>query len=117
MKKLHRSVKALLLSALLYPGCGHFFLKKKKTGCLFVALFTLPLFIIMHDMITKINHIIARIENGELPFDLIAVTEAVNNIIVGTSSQFITYNIYTMLAIWMICVLDAYRLGNTNLNK
>ena len=103
---MNNSVKAILLSTLLYPGSGHFFLKKQIKGCIFAALFSLPLLLLFSEIINKTNQIIAQIESGNIPLDIIAISKALTEI---TSDS--TVHIYLMGAVWVISALDAYRLG------
>lgn len=112
---MEKSLKALLLSLLLYPGVGHFFLKKNKAGCFFAAFFSLPVFIVLSEIFTKMNQIITRLESGELPFDPIAVTKAISEITSSSDSQLLTINIYVLVVIWIISAFDAYRLGKNTM--
>lgn len=106
-----RSLKAVLLSTLLYPGSGHFFLKKKLAGCIFIVLFSTPLFFLLNEIITKTNQVIAQIETGHIPFDIVSITAALTDITSGNNAQALTIKIYFMTAIWIISALDAYRLS------
>ncbi|GLS90138.1 hypothetical protein GCM10007916_12050 [Psychromonas marina] len=108
---MNRSVKALLLSTLLYPGSGHFFLKRHLVGCMFAVLFSVPLLFLLDEIVTKTNQVITQIENGYIPLDIAAITDALTGILSDTEGQTLTLNVYVMSVVWVVSAIDAYRLG------
>jgi len=111
---MNRSIKAVLLSALVYPGVGHFYLKKYVAGVVLVSVFSIPLFLVIGEIVNKTNRIIERIENGDIPLDIMAISEAMSNVTSGSEAQELNIKIYIMIVVWVIAALDAYRLGKTN---
>ena len=103
------SLKAVLLSVFFYPGTGHFFLKKHKAGCAFITLFSIPLFLLINEMVNQINLLVTHIEDGSLPLDVVSITEAVSQI--TSDATALSTNIYIMIAISLISAIDAYRVG------
>ncbi|MCP5076466.1 MAG: hypothetical protein GY951_00170 [Psychromonas sp.] len=108
-----KSVKATLLSLLLYPGAGHIFLKKYKLGFVLVGVFSVPLLLLVGDIVNKTNQVIARIESGDIPADIVAITHAASNITSGPEAQTMNVNIYIMGAVWLISALHAYCIGKS----
>jgi len=103
--------KAVLLSLLVYPGAGHFILKKYAVCVALVVAFTVPLVFVISEIITKTREIAEQIRNGEVTLDLAGITESVLNI---TSAQGLKMSIYIMTIVWVISFMDAYRVGKTN---
>ncbi len=59
-----KSMKAALLSALVYPGTGHFSLKKYTWGGIFAGTFSVPLYFMITDIISKAEQVVEQIKSG-----------------------------------------------------
>ena len=108
---MNKSLKALLVSVLIYPGAGHLFLKKYVSGFSLIGAFTVPLLMVIIELIDKTNQIIARIESGDIPLETGAVRDAVSQLMAGEAGQSIDFKIIVMIAIWVVAAADAYRVG------
>ncbi|GHE83113.1 hypothetical protein [Thalassotalea profundi] len=106
-----KSIKAALLSALIYPGVGHFFLKKYKHCIVFLVAFTVPLFFIVSEIITKAQYIVDQINKGVIPLNVPAISQALNDSMAGNNPQELNIKIYVLIIIWLLSVIDAYRNG------
>lgn len=106
-----KSVKAALLSALVYPGTGHFFLKKYYLFVAFVCAFSVPLYFVVRDIFTKAEQIVAQIKNGEIPLDVTAISESLSSSMAGDATQELNTKMYFMIIIWLIGIIDSYRIG------
>jgi len=113
--KMNKSIKAALLSALVYPGMGHFFLKKYAISAVITAAFSVPLYSILSGVITKTKTIIEKVENGEIPFDIHAIRESLSSSVLATDGQELNIYMYAIIVIWVIAIVDSYRLGRTKL--
>lgn len=111
---MNKSLKALLFSVLIYPGSGHLFLKKYVPGVSLIGAFTIPLLMVIIDIVEKANQIVARIESGDIPLTNGAISDAVSQLMAGEAGQSIDLNIIVMAAIWIVAAADAYRLGKSN---
>ena len=105
--------KAVLLSALVYPGAGHFILKKYAVCVALVVAFSVPLVLVINEIMTKTRQIAEQISNGEITSDLTAITEAVLNLTSGNEA--LSINISIMTIVWVISILDAYRVGKSKI--
>ena len=108
---MNKSLKALLLSVLVYPGIGHVFLKKYITAFALVTSFSIPLYLVVAELINKTNQVIARIESGEIPLDNAAITDAISQLMAGGDGDALDLKIIVMSAIWIVAAVDAYRIG------
>jgi hypothetical protein len=106
-----KSIKAALLSAFVYPGVGHFYLKKNLIGTIFVCAFTLPLYFIILEIIEKAEHIVEKINKGEIPLNVAAISESLSSSTLGGEAQTLTMPIYFLLFIWFIALINSYILG------
>jgi len=106
-----KSVKAALLSAFVYPGAGHFFLKNYSVCALFACTFSVPLYLIISEIITKAENIVEQIKNGEIPLDIAAISESLSSSTIGVDAQELNIKMYVLAVIWIIGIIDSYRLG------
>jgi hypothetical protein len=104
-----KSFKAILASALIYPGLGHLLLKHYIQGLLIIASFSLPLWFMLSDVITKTNEVITQVQNGQVSLNSNAIAEAINHSS-GADMQTLSIYSYVMLAVWIIGILDVYRI-------
>jgi len=106
-----KSVKAALFSALLFPGTGHFTLKRYQRGmALFLPALSSLLFQIYY-VLNKANAIASQIELGTVPFDV----ESISNLIAETPSHaeifLLNFTSWILLVCWLGSIVDSYRLG------
>ncbi len=106
-----KNIKAALLSALVYPGIGHFFLKKYTVGAIFICSFSVPLYFVISEIFAKTIKIAEQIRNGEIPLDLAAISESLTRSTVAVDAQQINIKMYVLVAIWIIALIHSYRLG------
>ncbi len=106
-----KSIKAALLSALVFPGLGHFVLKKHTTaavlaGCAFVALYWL-----VSAVVDRALQISDKIQSGEVQLDTAAIAELVSKQSAGAEAQSLDMAAAVIVIVWLIAIIDAYRLG------
>lgn len=105
------SVKAALWSIFIFPGSGHFYLKKPLVGTLAVGVATASLVVMVARMMERASQIADKIVTGEVPFDLAVITELVSKQSQLDQSLGLEIASYGLLAIWVVAAIDAYRLG------
>ena len=111
------AIKAALISAFIFPGAGHFYLKKATIGKVILVSSVLSLSYLGWHAYQKAQLISAKIISGEIPLQLDAIYSAVTQAPVGTEAVLINIATLVFALSWLIGVLDAYRLGNTNRHK
>lgn len=107
---MNQSMKAALISALVFPGAGHFYLKEKLGGFLFAVPAFGALFLIISTMMEKAQLIVGQIQRGEIQPDIIAITELLTRHAAeaGSSLQVVWI---AFIVVWLGSTVDAYRLG------
>lgn len=98
--------KPVLLSALVFPGAGHLYLKKYVRAALFILVSLFALSFILAEAISHAQVISAQILSGELRPDANTILEAVRSRPV--SKHLFTINCILFI-IWLIAIIDAYR--------
>ena len=103
--------KATLLSALVFPGAGHFFLKKRITGAVLAAASLAALYLIVADMVERAQQIADKILSGEVAPDVAAITELLSRQATGNESQLLDVAWPVLIICWLIGIVDSYRCG------
>jgi len=107
-----KSSKAVLLSALVFPGAGHLFiLKKHITGTVLVCASLAALYLIAADILEKALAIVEKIERGEVSPDVTAIAELLSRQPVGNESPLLEAALPVLLICWVIGIADSYRCG------
>lgn len=106
-----KSVQAALLSALVFPGAGHFMLKKPLPGTAFLALFLVGLaFFTLHEVQLAMV-LVDKIRNGQLAPDPLAIAAFLSAPSEAENFPSSALGLYLMLASWVGSMADAYRVG------
>jgi hypothetical protein len=106
-----KSTKSALLSALVFPGVGHLFLKQFQRG---VALLVVALTGVMVVTVQAVRHaatIVEKIQNGDVPLDAQALSDLVSKSSQGPESLLVNLASLAILLCWIIGVVDSYRIG------
>ncbi len=111
-----RTTKVTLLSLLVFPGVGHFVLKKYALALGFCASFTYLLLGVINEIHDKTQHVIDSIIRGEVPIEVTAIRQALIDQGALENSNLTTLS-YFLLLIWIIAAFDAYRIANKSINN
>jgi hypothetical protein len=104
------TIKATLLSALVYPGLGHFILKKYFTCTVFLFITTYSIVNLTSNIYSKLNTIKAEIQNGNLERTFPAIRQALyeQNTL---DNPALTNNATILFIVWLIAAVDACRIA------
>lgn len=106
-----KSIKAVLLSAFIFPGVGHFFLKKPLPGSVLAGTASMALYFIISNAVERALQIADQIRHGEVQLDVAAITELVSKQPTGTDAEFINFVWVVLIISWLIGIVDSYRVG------
>ena len=104
------TTKAVLLSALVFPGAGHIFLKKYFPAFGFIAAFAFLLSIVISALVERAETISQKILSGDIPLEINAISQALAEQSV-TGGQQTSFSGYALVFIWLFAMLDTYRLA------
>jgi len=107
------SIKTALISAFLYPGLGHIYLKNYVLGSLIALSFSVPVYIVVDDKLTKVTEIIKPVIAAKIPIDLVELTGSLNQVIYSLDSTELKKSLIAIMIIWLIAIIDSYRLALT----
>lgn len=104
------STKSILWSVFIFPGAGHFYLKKWLPGAVSAVIVTGALIVILTRVMERANQIAERIILGEIPLDIGIIMALVSKQNAQGDSM-LDIAQYALVAVWIIAALDAFRLG------
>jgi hypothetical protein len=105
-----RNTKALLYSALVFPGCGQFFLRRYKSAALFISLSVVAFIYIAVVLVEKANVIVDRIVAGEVSAEYSVIRTLLLEQQSNGDSNLMTIATYSLVAIWLLSIIDVLRL-------
>jgi TM2 domain-containing membrane protein YozV len=106
-----KSTKAALLSAFVFPGAGHIYLKKYLPGVALIGASLVAGYYLITKSVEVALQIAEKIQSGEVQLDATAITELVSKQITGTETQLINIATPTIIICWVIGIIDSYRVG------
>jgi len=99
------AIKAVLLSALLFPGTGHFSLKKPIQGTILAVLTLISLYFIF----TSLSEITQQLT---IQMQQAGVVPSVDEITNQASSQDLSTPSWIITICWVAGIIDSYRIGS-----
>ena len=107
-----KSMKAALLSAFVFPGVGHFFLKKHIAGTVLAGAAFASLYLVISNTVERALQISEKIQHGEVQLDVAAITELLTKQPTGTEPQLLNIASTVFIISWLIGIVDSYRVGH-----
>ncbi|MBC7453863.1 MAG: hypothetical protein H7335_09175 [Massilia sp.] len=109
---MHRSVKATLLSALVFPGAGQWFLKRGARACLFVLPTIAAIAVFVNEALEQATLIANQILAGTAPVDPVTLAarleQGSGDSALGTAAAIV------LVVCWIGSIIDAYLLARTS---
>jgi TM2 domain-containing membrane protein YozV len=107
-----KSTKAALLSGLVFPGLGHFYLKRRVAGITLSGVAAIALYHILSIAMTIARDVSHRIETGAIPADIDTVSQVVSQELSGVQQGTNLASI-TLLVCWLTGILGSYWQGRS----
>jgi hypothetical protein len=105
------STKAASLSAFLFPGSGHVFLKCYLRAIIFIVIASYGLFLVMEASFSVAWSIANDIEAGKVPFDINSIRTVVERSMSIFDEPSLRNAKWAIIVSWVVSTLDAYREG------
>ena len=106
-----KPINAVVLSALVFPGAGHFFLKKYIPGTLLAGIALVSLYFIISEAVERAQEIADKILLGEVQLDVATIAELVSRQPAGADAEFLNLAWTVLIISWLIGIADTYRVG------
>ncbi|MGK5077225.1 hypothetical protein [Janthinobacterium sp. HLX7-2] len=104
---LSRRTQALLLSALVFPGSGHFLLQRKARGCVFLVPALIALLFALRQIMARLDQLMAQINSGALPLDVQLIVERVDALS-ASDGPAMTLAVGVLAACWIASLVDTW---------
>lgn len=108
-----KSTKAALLSAFVFPGLGHLFLKKYIAGLILVGVSFSGIYYLASKAVERALEITAKIQSGEVAPDIATITALVEKQSTGAEAQLLSIATVAFVICWLVGIIDSYRVGCT----
>lgn len=106
-----KSIKAALLSGLVFPGAGQISIGYKKRGWIIISINIIFLYLIISEIIQQAYSVIATMQQSGAAMDIESISQTTSGM-VGFSDNIFLNVLFTMLIVgWLASIIDAYRLG------
>lgn len=106
-----KSTKAILLSALVFPGAGHLYLKKYISAAGLVGVSSIALYYLITKSIEHAMQILDKIQSGTVPADAAAITDLVTQQVAGKEAQLLDLASVVIVICWIAGIAGAYWSG------
>lgn len=103
-----RSTTAVLLSALVFPGVGHLYLKHFPRGIALLAASLVCLGAIINRAMQQASLVLDQIDLEGGAFDPVQISELASQASNSSGSSIATF---VLAGCWLVGMIDAYRLG------
>lgn len=106
-----KSVKAMLLSGLIFPGSGHLYLKQFKRGYAILGIAIVCFLTVVVSTVNQALAILNQLETEGKIADPNRMTELAQQASENSNSFLNEIAIIVLFACWLIGVIDSYRIG------
>lgn len=108
---MRKSSKAALYSALLFPGSGHFLLRKYIRGVLLAGISIVCLYVLVAAALEIAQQISDEILSGQMALDSARISEEVSRRSAGNGFLRNGLPTYLLIACWLFGIVDSWRVG------
>jgi hypothetical protein len=106
-----KTTKAVLLSALVFPGAGHLFLKKYTTGATLVGAAIISLYYLITKAVENALQIVEEIQSGDIQLNAVAISELISRQSTGTDTLLLDIATVAIIICWLVGIIDSYRIA------
>jgi len=108
---MNRSIKGVLLSALIFPGFGQIALGYKKRGWTIFVAHIILLYLIISEIMQKAYSIIDEMKKSGAVFDVEIISNKAAALSEFSDNTFLNIVLVLFIFGWFITIIDAYQLG------
>jgi hypothetical protein len=103
---MQRSVSAALLSAFVFPGAGHLYLRRPARACLFLVPALVAAIWYFSDLMTRASRLADQVLAGTLPLDPAAIAARLDA--QGPGSPAVTICGVVLVVCWVGSIVDSF---------
>ncbi|MFT4607051.1 MAG: hypothetical protein ACI9V8_000363 [Urechidicola sp.] len=103
--------KAVLLTAFVLPGLGHYLLKRYYSAVILIGVSLILSYVLISTAIERALVISDKILMGEIQPDWMAITRLASESPTGDGANLIGYVTTALIAVWALALLDIFRVS------
>ena len=104
-------LKATLISALVFPGGGHFYLKNYFIGALLAGISLVCVYLLLSTAMEAAQVISLKIQSGEIPLDILRIRAEIYKQSAASASTRTEVATWLLGICWLVGIADSFRLG------
>ena len=108
------ATKAALLSAFVFPGAGHVYLKKYVVGGILISVSLATLYYLLLAIIDKATRVSEMILSGEVRLDALSISQALSEQSLAADNQLLNAATVIIIGCFVVGIGDAYRAGRAH---
>ena len=108
---MNQSVKAALLSALVFPGVGQIAIGHKKRGWSIVGFVVVLLYLIFSEAMKIAYTIVEEMQKSGVPVNAEEISRATSGMVGFSDNLFLNISLIILIMIWFVAIIDAYWVG------
>lgn len=105
---MNKSVKAALLSGLVFPGAGQLSTGYKKRGWLIVFVICVFLYLIMTKIMQQAASIVEKMQESGVALDIESISSKTSELVGFSDNLYLNTLLVLFVLGWLISVIDAY---------
>lgn len=105
------ATKAVLLSALVYPGVGQLVFQAYRSAIALIVIFSITAYLYIEEVVSKYQPLIDKVKSGEIGLNSQALTDEIAKHPITFDPLWVSTLTYILIICWGSGVIDAYRLG------
>ena len=105
-----RKTKALLFSALVFPGAGQWVLQRYKASLFFIGIAITATGLILVKVFTIAWRIKEQIVQGQIAPDMLALNQMVKTELYQSNPSVLNWAIGAIIVVWVMSIVDIFRL-------
>ena len=108
------SIKATLLSALVFPGLGQIILKRYYRAAILFSVSLIALYILITSIIEKATAISEKIISGQIAPNTEAIAKMISESSAGYDASITNTATSALIIVWLFAIIDAFFIRSKN---
>lgn len=105
------TTKAVLLSAVIFPGAAHFYLKKYISGVFFSVIATVCSYLIIVNFTTRILIVFEKVRAGEIAPEFLLMIQLILKQPENPEARLSLHVWIVLIVCWLVAIADSYRIA------
>ena len=110
---MRQTTRALLLSALVFPGLGQLVLQRRAIGYSLITTAAVAAITIFYYVISSALQVVGRVTSGEVPPDFFVIRKLVTEQQAAADSSALNVALLVLVIRWLVGIIDALHRSRT----